>query len=344
MRKNIHKKLFGGFWQKGFLAIAGGLLAVSCTVQNSAYSETDGIYYDPNKDTLPVGSVGTSNRVGEYYDYQDQSVIDKNRQNQQINENRYQDWGATDPNYVAQDSDWGYYTGSQTYYNDWGGFGWGGFGWRSPFGMYGGYGWGMGMGMGFGWNSWGWNPYWDFGFNPYWNMGWGYGGFWGAGYNGWGYPGYGWGYPGYYGGFNSYNAPQFRRSGALGNNGFRPNTTGRVQQSNGFRNDVRRDYNNPAYRNSNLNRNPNFRSPAQGGMRQPNSNARPNPNYRPNNPNYNSTPRQSVPRNDGYRNSDGGSFRSGGNSGGMRSGGFNSGGGSGGGMRSGGGGGGGFRR
>jgi hypothetical protein len=35
------------------------------------YSETDGVYYDPNKDTLPEGVIinDGGNRVGEYYDY-----------------------------------------------------------------------------------------------------------------------------------------------------------------------------------------------------------------------------------------------------------------------------------
>ena len=53
MKRNIHKNLLGMLKSKGILAISGGLLLVSCGAQMGGYSETDGVYYDPNKDTLP---------------------------------------------------------------------------------------------------------------------------------------------------------------------------------------------------------------------------------------------------------------------------------------------------
>jgi hypothetical protein len=71
MKRNIHKNLLGMLKSKGILAISGGLLLVSCGAQMGGYSETDGVYYDPNKDTLPEGVIinDGGNRVGEYYDY-----------------------------------------------------------------------------------------------------------------------------------------------------------------------------------------------------------------------------------------------------------------------------------
>lgn len=152
MKRNIHKNLLGLLKSKGVLAISGGLLLVSCGAQMGGYSETDGVYYDPNKDTLPEGVIinDSGNRVGEYYDYyQDSNVIQNAEANSREQQNRYNEWSGTNPNWGsnATDSDWGMYAGSQTNYydNSWG--------WGSPWGWYGGY-----------------NPYWG------WNRGWGWGG------------------------------------------------------------------------------------------------------------------------------------------------------------------------
>ena len=347
MKRNIHKNLLGILKSKGVLAISSGLLLMSCGAQVGGYSETDGVYYDPNKDTLPEGVIingDQGNRVGETYDYYPQTSIVENAQiNSSEYNNRYNSW--SDANYGdASDSDWGNFAGNQTnvYDNSWG---WGMGMMGSPWGWYGGYNpyWGMGsgwgMGMSFGWgDSWGWG-----GYNPYWNMGWNYG--WNSPYWGGMYSPY-WGYGGGYWG-NNYYRPVYRRSGANGRGGF----TNGIQNghknygSSGFRNGNNgsgmRNGQNQGFRN---NSNGGFRQgTANGGFRNQSGTRNPNSQQRPN---YEYTPQQSQPRyrNDsGTRPSDNGGFRSGGSNSGSSSGGFRSGGGSsggGGGMRSGGGGGG----
>ena len=70
MKKITFKNLVNLLKSNGLLAVAGGLLLMSCGSQ-MGYTETDGVYYDPSRDTLPEGTVMNSgNRVGEYYDYQ----------------------------------------------------------------------------------------------------------------------------------------------------------------------------------------------------------------------------------------------------------------------------------
>ena len=69
MEKITYKNLPQILKAKVVLAVAGGLILLSCGSQMGGYSETDGVYYDPNKDTLPEGTVMNSgNRVGEHYD------------------------------------------------------------------------------------------------------------------------------------------------------------------------------------------------------------------------------------------------------------------------------------
>ena len=53
MKKNIHRSFLQVFKSKAVLAVSAGLVAVSCGTQMGGYSETDGVYYDPNRDTLP---------------------------------------------------------------------------------------------------------------------------------------------------------------------------------------------------------------------------------------------------------------------------------------------------
>ena len=186
MKNSTYKNLLEIFKSKGVLAVFGGLLLISCGAQMGGYTETDGIYYDPNKDVIPVGvTMQDTNAVGEDYSYTDnsESIIEQNQQNIQAQKNKYQDWRD------SSQSDWGNYAGSETNYysNNWG--------WGYPYGWGGYYGWGSGwnIGLGWGWNSW----------YPGWSMGWsgGYGWGWNAGWN-WGNPWYGynpyWG--SYYGG------------------------------------------------------------------------------------------------------------------------------------------------
>ena len=337
MKKITYKNLVGLLTSKAVLAVAGGFLLTSCVIQTGGYSETDGVYYDPNRDTLPVGAVMDSgNRVGDYYDYQA-----NDNQNKYLNsDNRNQKWQD------AQNSDWGTFSGTETYYTDnWGYY---------PYGYY------SGFGMSFGWGSpWSFGGYyspWGFGYNPwygYYSPWYGYYGPWYGYYNPWyghynpyygyynpyyGNYGYGYGYNSYNGGFG------YKRSGADG----RLTTPTRNSSSSGFRNINNND---SGFRNSSSN----------SGFRNTSPNANPNNQSQPRFRNYpqqsaptqNNTPRYQQPTrsydNGGFRSGSDGGFRSGSSSSSSSSGGFRSGG-SGGGFNSGSsgtrssGGGGGFRR
>ncbi|WP_307453702.1 hypothetical protein [Chryseobacterium camelliae] len=144
---------------KGVLAVSGALLLVSCGAQMGGYSETDGVYYDPNKDTLPEGVIINSegNRVGEYYDYyeDDSNVIQNAEMNSKAQDQKYNAWSGNSWNGTATDSDWGSFAGTEMNYydNSWGGWGypWGWYGGYSPYwGMNRGWGWGMGLGLSLG--------------------------------------------------------------------------------------------------------------------------------------------------------------------------------------------------
>lgn len=347
MKRNIHKNLLGAIKSKGILAVAGGLLLVSCGAQMGGYSETDGVYYDPNKDTLPEGVIinDRGNRVGEDYNYyQDDSNL---IQNAEINSRtgRYEDWNSYNWNNTATDSDWGMYAGSETNYydNSWGwGWGnpWGWGGWNNPYWGWGGgwdiglswggsWGWGAGWNLGWGYSPfWGYNPYWGWGGNPYW----GWGGYWGGNY-----------YAPYYRrssangrGFNTYNGSFANKYGVTSSNGFRRSSTG----TGSFRDNA----NNGGFRGSNNSGGFRQGNTTNGGFRNQNG-VRPHGGFRNQGqprPNYNYQ-QPSQPRNDGgFRNN--GGFNNSNSGGGFRSGGGGFGGGSsGGGFRSGGGGGGGFR-
>ncbi|NAW51849.1 vitellogenin ii [Elizabethkingia argentiflava] len=189
------------------LALMGTL--TSCASYLNGYTETDGAYYDPQRDSVPdYGTYASSERqIGDYYSYDDvpngQSVIRQGQDNQKAQKERYKNWNG-----VNTDSDWGEYTGTQTYvsHNYYGGM-WGSY-----------YGWG------------GYYPYF---YNPYWGFGWGYpavswriGFGWAGYYPGWGYdPFGGWGYP-YYGAYYraGYYRPPYRTryvGGNLGATAFR---------------------------------------------------------------------------------------------------------------------------
>lgn len=337
MKKIQHKNFFNKVKHHGILAVVGGLILVSCGTQMGGYSETDGVYYDPNKDTLPEGTImDQGNRVGEYYDYQDSgSIIRNSEENMQAQNSKYDQWNT--------ESDWGAYTGTETnFYNDY---------WGYPYGFgYSPWSWSIGFSMGY---SWGWSPWSWYGYNPYW-----YNPYWG--YYGSYYPSYYYGYNPYFGyspyyGYGSYYGygPLFRtkRSGADGRlyNSYSQGGLNKQGFSNGFRNS------NSIIRNSNANtiryRNPQ-RNPAQmdaQGVRPRYQNVPQNNGVRPtqqpprmNQPrmrDYQSTPRpqQSQPRydsrprsndNGGFRSGSSGSFNSGssgtrsGSSSGTRSGGF----------------------
>ena len=304
MKKFTYKTLSELLKSKAVLAVAGGLLLMSCGSQMGGYSETDGVYYDPNRDTLPEGTVMNSgNRIGEYYDYK---ATDD--QNKYLNaENRNESW-KNDPN-----SDWGNYAGTDTFYNDT---------WGYPYGMYSGFGWGMNFGFGAPWGYGGFYNPWGFGYNPW------YGHYspWFGHYNpyyGYYNPYYGYNPYGYYSpygygsGYNSYNGGfTYKRSGTDGsfrNSQRNSNPTMRTENNpnSGFRND------NP--RINNQQNNPRFNQPDNNT--QPRLRNNPQPNV---SPRQNSTPRQSTPTYNEPRirsnSNDGGGFRSGSSSGGFNSG------------------------
>lgn len=339
MKKNIFKNLCELLNSKMILAISSGLILASCGTQMGGYSETDGVYYNPEKDTLPEGVVmnDEGNSVGEYYDYQDSTYVDQNVRSRDWQENsKY--WEDN-----SQNSDWGNYAGSETNFNNWG---WNSFGyWNSPF-----Y-WRSGLSFGM---NWGWyDPFWSYGYSPYWGFAGSYNPYWG-----WNSPYYG-GYGSYYGGYNPYyygysSMYPYYRSGANGrlyNSYQNGNKGGLLRQgtsNNGFRNQgvltsprtqSQQGINNNGFRNPGS-------SPRPQNQQGVNNNGFRNPQIRNNTPQQN-TPRNTTPRNvtprsndrptyqtpqrspqPTIRSNDNGGFRSGG--------GFNGGSSSGGGSRSGG--------
>jgi len=351
MKNFNNTSLFNFIKSKGLILISSSFLLTSCVIYTGGYSETDGVYYDPNKDSLPAGSYAGSygNQVDDYYNYQDTypSIYDNNQQNLQDQQNRYN---------VGSNSDWGTFTGSETNYTNFNNWGWGGMGFG--YGGFGGWGYpNYGWGWNGGFNSFGWGMGFGWGNSLYSPWGWGggfYDPFWSYGYGGWG---------GYYGGYNSwynggYYRPAYIRSGSNGRlggmisdnrtNGFRGINSVRTPQriaGNGMRNDVGNIRNSNGIRNSNMgnirtqNNNGNIRQfPNNGNIR--NSYPNNNGNVR-STPNYPSNGSVRSQNNGGFRNdSYNAPIRSGGNSGGFNSGGGMRSGGSsgGGGMRSGGGG------
>lgn len=328
MKKNINKNRFNLPQLRALAFLTASLVAVSCGTQMGAYSESDGVYYDPNKDTLPVETVDNyGNQVGEYYDYSNQNDVarldDKGIYSKNYN------WGVPGSN-----SDWGNYTGTEVNYNNW----------ASPYYNYGysPYGWNFGISFGYSWgspwNNWyGYSPYWGYGgyyspwyygYNPYW--GWNSPYYWGGGY----YPYYNYGYyrPVY----------DYRRSGSSGNfgNSYQGSFGNKVgNQNSGFRD---RGFGNTNQNNSGFNR------PGNQGQQNTFPRYRGQSNTQQNVPNIprprNTTPQYESPRNNGgFRNDSGfrpssnsSGFGGGSNGGGFRSGGGFGGSSGGGGQRSGG--------
>ena len=328
MKKNILKQMSERFISKAVLTLSGGLILMSCGAHIGGYSETDGVYYDPETDTLPEGVViqNSGNQVGGYYDYNQSGVIENSRLHEYEQENKYSQWSGTD-------SDWGLYAGEETnfYNNYWGGWGpWGYPYWGSGLGM--GWGWGSGfsIGMNWGYGSW-------YGYNPYWNWGWGgynpymfgYSPFWNYysplyyGYGGYGY------YPYYYGG----NYPRYQRSGTVGRgfNSYMNNGSpfgNRVSTGSGFRNGIvnsqvqqARGFSTPnqsANQNSTITPRRSYRNP-NTVYQQQQSRPRAVPRYN------NSVQQQQRPSDSGFRNNSGvrgnsGGFNSGSSGGGFRGG------------------------
>ena len=93
MKNSTYKNLSEILRTKVVLGVAAGLLLVSCGSQMGGYTETDGVYYDPNKDVIPEGIVMPEpNQVDEVYAYDSDSasIIEQNQQNQAAQKNKYQ--------------------------------------------------------------------------------------------------------------------------------------------------------------------------------------------------------------------------------------------------------------
>ena len=224
MKKNIYKNLTNLLKSKMVLMVSVSLMATSCVVYTGGYSETDGVYYDPNRDTLPEGTMADrGNRVGEYYDYQDTLFVENTYPGQVFRSGKYKGWDQDDK---YSHSDWGTYAGTETnIYNNY----YGGYSFYPRFG-FGGY-----FGMSYGWGS----PFYSMFYDP----------FWGFNYYSFGYSPYNWYYGGYYnpyygygGGYYNpyyYREPlAYKRSGSVG--GFKrsgTNTQGiiRNRENEGFR-------------------------------------------------------------------------------------------------------------
>ncbi|MDL1913248.1 MAG: hypothetical protein FDW93_01800 [Bergeyella sp.] len=172
----ISLRSFGFF----FLVIVLLVTFVSCVAYPSdGYSETDGVYYDPSTDTLPLGYGSYESGVGDYYQYGQNGngnvypgIIEKNKMNTEERKRRFSGIYRSKNSSLA--TNWGRYAGNDVYYTSYG------------------YGWGWGMGP-FWWShdpfyyGWGYNPYWIFGLSWGWDYPW---------YSGFYYP---YGYGGYYG-------------------------------------------------------------------------------------------------------------------------------------------------
>ena len=351
MKNFTYKNLLEILKSKGVLAISGSVLLVSCGAQMGGYTETDGVYYDPNKDVIPEGIVMQEpgqNVVDEPYNYQSDSVsiIEQNKQNQLAQQNKYRNWS----NNNNSQSDWGSYAGTEQniYYNN--------YNWGYPY-----YGWSLGFSFG---SSWGYSPYWG---NYYWGgyypgyygyySPWYYnsyypyyGGYYGYNpyyYGGYYHPWYGY-YSPYYGGYYGYN-PYYYGGYYYPRNNYKRSGADAITRGNGFQNsgsnrgfnrvapNTQNNQNSPrgndGFRRSGFgNQNPNGVTPQQ--PQQPsNRGFRRTSDYTPS-----QQPTYSTPRNDNHRSgSDNGGFRSsGGFGGGSSSSGSSSRSSSGGGFRSGG--------
>ncbi len=234
MKRNLHKNPKKIFRSLGML-LGGGMLSVACVAYPGGYSETDGVYYDPSTDTLPVEEpiYAYENQVGEVYSYDEPGIIEKSAVNEQRQKTRYWDEEALS-------TDWGNYAGSEIYYSDYGysypwSFGYSPYYWNRGLGLH----FSFGMGWGYGYNPYfGYSP-WDWGYSPFYSpysfYPWGYGYY--NPYYGYYSPYYGYGnyYGGYYGNYynDRYRRPHVK-SGADGN--YRNPQTNTMNRNTGFRN------------------------------------------------------------------------------------------------------------
>lgn len=203
MEKNIYSLLTNTLGLKSFLLVSTGLILASCGTQMNGYTETDGVYYNPETDVIPEAVVAhQGNIIDEVYDYNENGIIEQSKRNEQLKNDRYNSWTQ------KNDSDWGEYAGSEVDYNS---------SWDSPYGLFSPFGMNRySFYSPFGYH--GYNPFYDFMFpsfgmyynyNPYY---FGYSPYSYYGYNPYGYYG-----NSYYGNPYYYARPyNYKRSGSEG--------------------------------------------------------------------------------------------------------------------------------
>ena len=250
MIKNMKKNLFPLLSTKSLvLGVTASIFLSSCSITNGAYTETDGIYYDPKTDVIPSNNYfeNEDNRIDNIYNYEGQGLISNNKKNIIEAENRFRNTNNTQNKY----SDWGGYAGSETnFYNNYFGL------YDSPFIWDFSYGWGgyrpglysnWNFGLGYYWGS-------PFSYYDYYRP-WGYSyfyepyyGFYNGFYNNFYSPFYGYS-PYYYGYRNYYGSPYY-----YGTTTYRPSTyRPRGANSSNYTNNEYRANRNNNYRNSQIN-------------------------------------------------------------------------------------------
>lgn len=238
MKNLIYKNYLAPYLSKGVMAILGGITLISCGAMMDGYTETDGIYYDPNTDKIEQ-KIAWQEPQQEVYNHET-GIIGQSQKIQKQQNERYnnKNWGN---NQQISTSDWGTYTGTyDTYqYNTWGYPYYNSF--YSPyyFGSYNSY-----FGNYFSWNmSYHWGYPW--GYNYYSPYHYGYYNYWGGMYNPWygyyspyyrGYYGYrGYRQPYYYNNYPTYrNRTTYRRSG-VNNGNYSPSNYETPRYGTGFR-------------------------------------------------------------------------------------------------------------
>lgn len=238
MKNLIYKNYLAPYLSKGVMAILGGITLISCGAMMDGYTETDGIYYDPNTDKIEQ-KIAWQEPQQEVYNHET-GIIGQSQKVQKQQNERYnnKNWGN---NQQISTSDWGTYTGTyDTYqYDTWGYPYYNSF--YSPyyFGSYNSY-----FGNYFSWSmSYNWGYPWGYSYySPY---HYGYYNYWGGMYNPWygyyspyyrGYYGYrGYRQPYYYNNYPTYrNRVTYRRSG-VNNGNYSPSNYETPRHGTGFR-------------------------------------------------------------------------------------------------------------
>jgi len=83
MIKNMKKILFPLLSTKSLvLGVTASIFLSSCSIANGAYTETDGIYYDPKSDKIEQRIAWQSTRYEDDYYRHEESIIGQSQKNQ----------------------------------------------------------------------------------------------------------------------------------------------------------------------------------------------------------------------------------------------------------------------